>query len=75
MSAPIQAFVAQAPVVQKSSKLHLDFPPAVVYLILSFDFGSFRKYLAICPAWYRALIAGFDEVCNKLENDFNMKYH
>ena len=46
-----------------------------MYVILSYDFGAFRKYLAICPAWYRALIASFDEVCNKLENDFNMKYY
>ena len=77
LSPEIQAFSAQTKKVvpKTNSRLYLVFLPAVLHLILSFDFGAFRKYLAICPVWYRALIAGFDEVCNRMENDFNMKYH
>ena len=62
-------------VVKHHRGLFTDIPGLPLYTILTYDFSAFRKYLAVCPCWYRALISAFDELCNRIENDFTMKYH
>ena len=62
-------------IVKHQRGLFTDLPSLPLYTILTYDFCAFRKYLAVCPCWYRALISAFDELCNRIEHDFTMKYH
>ena len=50
-------------------------PPKALATILSFDMGSYRKYMSICASWHVTIKEALDQHFNRVENEFVLKYH
>jgi len=50
-------------------------PPKALATILSYDMGSYRKYMSVCASWHVTIKEAFDQYFNKVENEFVLKYH
>mmetsp|Transcript_2063 Transcript_2063/g.1868 ORF Transcript_2063/g.1868 Transcript_2063/m.1868 type:complete len:232 (+) Transcript_2063:8-703(+) len=50
-------------------------PPKALATILSYDMGSYRKYMSVCASWHVTIKEAFDQHFNRVENEFVLKYH
>ena len=50
-------------------------PAKALSTIISYDMGSYRKYMSVCASWHVTIKEALDLHFNKVENDFVLKYH